>query len=259
MKSVFLWPLLAAIAVVFAVTPVHAASEVFGVEPKFPEPPKDANGEVPKRWIGQVALGYAANSGNTENSNLNGRILLGYQTGQWRHTVNLVGYRASDAVATTAERYVLTGKSDYKINEHDYVFATAQFENDRFAGIDRRTSEAVGYGRHLFATDKHRVDGEVGIGARQVKFVDGNSENDAILRLAGNWTWTISESTGFDQTVVVETGKENTYTESVSALKTNLVGTIYLSVSYTLKHNGTVPAGRDKTDTFTAIQLEYRF
>lgn len=244
----------------FLVAPtVSADMEVFSADPEFPDAPKDENGEVPQRWIGQVALGFAANTGNTENTNLNGRILLGYQTGDWRHTVNLVGYRASDTGVTTAERYVFTGKSDFQLNEHDYLFATAQYENDRFAGFDRRTSQAIGYGRHIFATEKHRLDGEIGFGARQVSFTDGTSENDAIIRLAGTWNWTISESTEFNQTVVVESGKENTYSESVSALKTNLIGTIYSSLSYTVKHNGTVQAGLEKTDTFTSIQLEYRF
>lgn len=236
-----------------------AEMEVFDANPEFPKAPPGVE-ELPKgEWVGQIVAGFAANSGNSEATNLNARLLLGYEIDQWRHTVNLIGHRASDAVGTTAERYVLTGKSDYKLSERDYVFLTAQYERDRFAGIDRRTSEAVGYGRELFASDAHKVTGEIGLGARQVEFIDGRSENDAILRLAGGWDWTISDTSAFTQRLVIEAGENNTFTESVSALKTNLIGSIYSSLSFTVKHNTDVLPGLKSTDTFTAIQLEYHF
>src|SRR5690554_5894986 len=149
-----------------------AEMEVFDANPEFPSAPPGVE-ELPKgEWIGQIVAGFAANTGNSEATNLNARLLLGYEIDQWRHTVNLIGHRASDAVGTTAERYVLTGKSDYKLSERDYVFLTGQYERDRFAGIDRRTSEAIGYGREFLATDVHKIIGEAGLGARQVEHID---------------------------------------------------------------------------------------
>lgn len=208
---------------------------------------------------GQVAVGFAASSGNTDNSNLNASILLGYRADRWRHTLNLVGRKATDSGSTIAERYQATGKSDMDINEDNYLFVTVQFEADRFAGFDRRTSEAIGYGRHIFETDSHRLDMEAGIGGRQTRLTDGSSENDAILRLAGDYSWTITETTDFTQNLVIMSGRENTFTESVSALNTRLVGRIHSIVSFTVKRNDTVLPGRSKTDTHTAVQLEYRF
>lgn len=248
-----------ALVLVGSVGSAHAALEVFNADPAFPSVPPGEE-EVPSgRWIGQIIGGFAANTGNTETTNLNAQVLLGYEVDDWRHTVNLVGHRASDTTGTTAERYVLTGKTDYKLSERDYVFLTAQFERDRFAGLDRRTSEALGYGRELLASDQHKVTAEVGVGARQIEYTDGRRENDAILRLAGGWLWTISETSEFSQRLIIEAGDNNTYSESTTALKTNLIGSIYSSVSFTVKHNTTVPAGLESTDTYTAIQLEYRF
>ena len=237
----------------------HASMEVFNADPDFPSVPPGEDVVPTGRWLGEVTVGFAANTGNTETTNLNAQLLLGYEVDQWRHTINLDGHRASDAVGTTAERYLLTGKTDYRLSDVDYVFLTGQFERDRFAGIDRRTSEALGYGRELLATDQHKITAEAGLGARQVSFVDGREENDAIVRLAGGWLWTISETSEFSQRLVIETGDTNTYSESTTALKTNLIGSIYSSLSFTVKHNTTVPAGLVSTDTFTALQLEYRF
>lgn len=236
-------------------TPVDAARGIFRTNPQFPSAQ-----EVPqKEWVGQVAVGYQENSGNTENSHLNGKILLGYADGSWRHTVNFMGNRTTDAVGTTGERYALAGKTDYRLNGTDYLFITAQVENDRFAGFDRRMSEAVGYGRHLFETERHRLNGELGIGARQTRFVDGTRDNDAIGRLALNWLFGISENTEFTSRLIVESGSGNTFTESINALKTNLTGSVFSSISYTVKHNSTVPGGRQNKDTFMTIQIEYRF
>ncbi|MCA1797867.1 MAG: DUF481 domain-containing protein [Xanthomonadaceae bacterium] len=236
-----------------------AQAGVFNASPAFPSPPPGVDEPPQGEWLGELAIGFNATSGNTETSSLNARLLLGYLRDKWRHTVNLNGNRASDATGTIGERYQLTGQSDYRISEIDYVFITAQGERDRFAGISLRTSEAVGYGRDLLKTDRHRLNAEVGAGARQVRFTDNRRETEGILRLAGGYVWTISENSEFSQRLVVEAGDENTYSESITALKTNLVGRIYSNISFTVKHNGTVPAGREKTDTYTALQLQYRF
>lgn len=242
-----------------AATPAGASSSVFNASATFPSTP-DGVDEHPKgTWIGVVTLGFSANTGNTETTNLNLATLLGYEIGTWRHAVNATANRTSDEVSTIAERYLLAGKSDYKFSERDYLFVTAQGEQDRFAGFDLRTSQAVGYGRDVYKTDRHRVNAEIGVGARQTRFVDDTSESEAILRLAGGWVWVVSESTEFTQRAVVETGELNTYVESVTALKTNLIGSVYSSLSFTVKRNDTVPVGRAKTDTYTAIQIEYRF
>lgn len=242
-----------------ATSGVHAGLEVFEADPAFPSTPPGEEERPTGEWIGQVVGGFAANTGNTETTNLNARLLLGYEVTDWRHTINLIGHHASDDTGTTAERYVLTGKTDYKLSERDYVFLAVQGERDRFAGVDLRTSEALGYGRELFATERHTLTAEAGLGARQVTYTDGSSENDAILRLAGGWLWTISDTSEFSQRLVMEAGDSNTYSESTTALKTNLIGSIYSSVSFTAKHNTDVPAGVEKTDTYTAIQLEYHF
>jgi putative salt-induced outer membrane protein len=45
----------------------------------------------------------------------------------------------------------------------------------------------------------------------------------------------------------------------VSAIKTGLIGALALVASYTVKNNSDVPPGSEKTDTFTALSLEYAF
>jgi putative salt-induced outer membrane protein len=235
------------------------ADSIFPVLPPFPADLEDEEAPDDGLWAGHFAAGYSANTGNTENSTLNARLLVGYMRARFRHAINIVGNRTTDAIGTTGERTVFAGKTDYRLGEFHYLFLTAQWERDRFAGFDRRTSEAFGYGRHLVDTDRHQVDGEVGVGARQVHFVNGNRENVAILRLAGSWRWNVSESTEFTTQVTHEHGRDNSYTESEAALKTNLIGSLFSSLSYAVKHNSDTQPGIHRTDTRTMVQLEFRF
>jgi putative salt-induced outer membrane protein len=99
--------------------------------------------------------------------------------------------------------------------------------------------------------DKHKLSAEAGVGARQSELQDGTTENEAIFRAGMDYKWLFSEHANFSH--------KNTYLESVSALSAQLVGNLALVASYTVKHNTDVPPLTEKTDTYTALSLEYVF
>jgi putative salt-induced outer membrane protein len=210
-------------------------------------------------WSGSVALGYLATTGNSENTSVNGNFKLGYDTGKWHHALEVKAVGASTDEETTAEAYSLSLKSKYDLSEFNYLFGLLDWKEDRFSGYDQQVSEVVGYGRRLLNTERHVWNAEIGAGARQSELRDGTSENEATLRGATDFTWNFSETGSFVQTLIVESGSENTYIESVSEIKARLVGNIALVGSYTIKRNTSVPVGSEKRDTFTAISLEYAF
>jgi len=218
------------------------------------EPPADA-GEL----TGKAELGYLATSGNTDTSSLNAKLAMGWEALSWRHSLNAAMVQAETAGITTAERNQLGIKSDYKVNEFDYLFATVNWEQDEFAGFSQRTSEAVGYGRRLLHSDAHHLEAEIGAGLRQTDLVLSASVDETILRLSGKYKWTISEGAAFDQSLIVEKGDETTYTESISAFAARIVGTLSMKLSYTIKTNSKVPVGLENTDTYTAVGVEYTF
>ena len=47
--------------------------------------------------------------------------------------------------------------------------------------------------------------------------------------------------------------------EAVSAMKTNLLGSLAAVVAYTVRNNPDVSSGSKKTDSITSISLEYGF
>ncbi len=222
----------------------------------------DVTGEdaTPKQgFAGNFSFGYLASTGNAPNSNLNTKLGLGYTKGRWQHGAVFEVIRATENGATTAERYDAAFQSDYQLNQKSYLFGYASYENDKFSGYNRRTTEAVGYGRHILKTKTQTLDLEAGVGARQANLIDGTDQHNGIIRLGGDYAWQFSDSGSLSQSLALEKGADNTYTESVTAVKASLIGSLALSVSYTVKHNSSVPVGTVNTDTYTTVSIEYSF
>ena len=210
-------------------------------------------------WAGKATLGYLATSGNTENSTLNSGFEIGYTADKWAHLFQAKAINASENEVSTAEAYDAGWKSERKITEHDFLFGRLDWRKDRFGGFDTQFSQTVGYGRRLIDTDKHKLNAEIGAGARQSEAQDGTKENETIGTGGLYYKWHFSDTAEFRQDLKVEAGAENTYFESVSAIKSTLVGDLALVASYTVKHNTDVPLLTEKTDTYTALSLEYAF
>ena len=236
---------LIAILFLFAAVTVNAAEE----EEEVPASP----------WAGKATLGYLATSGNTENSSLNSAFEIFYTTGDWQHLFDVSAINSTEDNATTAEAYAAGWKSERQLSEVNFLFGRLNWRKDRFSGYDTQFSQTVGYGRRIIDSEKHSLNGEIGAGARQSDLADGTNENETILTGALQYTWAISETAEFRQDLLVEAGAQNTYIESVTALSARLIGKLALIASYRIQNNSEVPAGTEKTDTFTALSFEYAF
>ncbi|NNF66880.1 MAG: DUF481 domain-containing protein [Gammaproteobacteria bacterium] len=210
-------------------------------------------------WSGTAGLGILATSGNSETTNAQLDLGLKYDADLWHHTLLAIAAGADSAGVTTAERYRLSYKAKRDFTEHDYLFGLLSYEKDKFSGYDQQITEAIGYGRRLINEDTQVLNLEVGAGLKQNDLRDDTSEDSAILRLGGDYMWKFSPTAQFVQEIGIERGSDNTYFESISAVKATLMDELALVLSFTVKNNSDVPAGSEKQDTFTAISLEYGF
>jgi putative salt-induced outer membrane protein len=210
-------------------------------------------------WSGKATLGYLATSGNTENTTLNTGFEVGYQTGHWAHLFDAGAINASENEITTAEAYDVGWKSERNLSDKDFLFGRLNWRKDRFGGFDTQFSQTVGYGRRLVTLDKHKLNAEIGAGARQSELQDGTREDEMVFRGGLYYKWLFSETAEFRQDLTAEGGDKNTYVESVTAISAKLLGDLALVASYTVKHNTDVSPLLEKTDTYTALSLEYGF
>jgi len=208
---------------------------------------------------GKVALGYLATSGNSDSENLSLNFSGDYYAEVWHHSLTGRAVQASTSGITTAEAYGLSWQSARDFGDKSYLFGRFAWDKDKFSGYDQQIREVVGYGRHFIDTDRHELNGEVGIGMRQSDLRDGTSDDESIARLSVDYTFQLSETAEFKQLFGVETGSDNTYTESVTSLAADVWTNLAIVLSYTIKRNSDVPFGTEKKDTFTAVSLEYSF
>ncbi len=210
-------------------------------------------------WKGEAELGIVSTSGNTENTSIKARAGVVHEQGKWRHTAKFDALNTSDATRTTSERYALSGKSDYKFDERSYAFGLVNYENDRFAGFDYRTSEVLGYGYRVINQDNLTLDLEVGPGARQTQLRNSSSKNEFMGYLSGKLLWKFSPSASLSEHLTTEIGSDTTITRSVTALTAQLAGSLAMKLSFTARHISEVPASVKDMDTETAVTLVYGF
>jgi len=210
-------------------------------------------------WSGKARLGYLATSGNTDNTNLAGAFEISYSAEKWAHFLDAATIKASESNTTTAEAYAVGWKSERALTEVNFLFGRLDWRKDRFSGYDTQFSQTVGYGHRLIDNDKHSLNGELGFGARQSELADGSDESETIVTGGLYYKWAFSETAEFTQDLLIEAGDQNTYSMSTTALSAKLLGDLALVASYTIKNNSDVPPGTEKTDTFTALSLEYSF
>lgn len=224
-------------------------------------------------WSAKVAGGYAKTSGNSESSAANFSGEGRYDQDRWHHILGATAVINSSAAdrdspsETTAEAYWGGLKSQYDLTPAWYGFGSLDWYKDRYSAYDHQLYEAAGLGWRVLRSEAHKLDLELGVGAKQAKLVSGDDQNEAIGLLRGLYTWQISENAAFVQKLAVLSGSDNTYSESVSELKAGVIGNLSLVLGYTWKHNSDVeidtsllpPRAFDKTDTYTTISLEYVF
>lgn len=221
--------------------------------------------ETPGAWTGEAALGLVMTSGNTNTQSVNAKAKAVNERDMWRHSVAIEGLDTKSAAdvnsakTTTAQRYLVTGQSNYKFKPRHSVFGLASYEDDRFSGYDWRATEVLGYGYRAIEEPDLTLDLEAGPGARQSKLNDGTRDNEGMFHLGGNLGWKVSETSEFSEVLTSDIGSDTTISKSVTGLKTQINGSLSMKLAYTVKHTSNVPVGFKTVDRETAVMLVYGF
>lgn len=215
--------------------------------------------EIP-HWSGTVEAGMVNTGGNTKTSSVNLKANAVREGQKWRFTANTAMLNTHDTGTTTAERYLLSMQGDRKFSTRSYLFLNATGEKDLFSGFVYRTSETLGYGRHLLDRETVDIHAEIGAGARQSEVeATGDHIDEGMGRLVGKLVWKVSDSATFSEEVVSEIGEESTVTRSVTGLLTQVSGSLSTKLTYTFRNTTSVPPGTKKNDWETALTLVYNF
>jgi putative salt-induced outer membrane protein len=206
-----------------------------------------------------IALGYVGTTGNTETTTFNTEMLVTLRTERWTHNGKFQGLGAQDHSVTTAERYLLEEKSDFNLDELQYLFAKGAYLDDRFSGYNYQASVAAGYGRYLIKSDTLSLDAFGGLGYRESDVVNGDSDGEGIITVGENLAWQISSNSALVQSFTSDIGEEFTVSRFEIGLTSNIIDRIATKIAFQARNTSEVPAGNKKTDTQTSVSLVYSF
>lgn len=206
-----------------------------------------------------IALGYVGTTGNTDTTTFNSEVLLTFRTEDWTHNGKFQALGSQENSATKAERYYLEDKSDYNLDETQYLYLKGSYLDDRFSGYGYQATGTAGYGRYLLRTDNLSLQGFGGAGYRQNDIINGPSEGEGIVTVGEKLEWTISSNAKLVQNFTSDIGEELTISLFELGLETNIVDQITTKLAFQARNISQVPAGNKKTDTQTSVSLVYSF
>jgi putative salt-induced outer membrane protein YdiY len=143
--------------------------------------------------FGRIALAYLANRGNTDTTNANAELDLGFLAGHWRHAGMVRGTIGSGAGVRTAEDYRGNLQSDYTFSDHNYVFGAIDGSYDRFGAYQRRTSSTIGLGRRFIDTPAQQLDIQAGIGVSRTRRPAEAAEQETVVAGTLKYGWKMSD------------------------------------------------------------------
>lgn len=232
---------------------------------------QDNTNPDPSGITGEGEVGYLMTSGNTETQSLNARLGLTYETSSWRNKLQSETVYGSEEDAetgedvTTNQRFLVSGKSNYRFDARNSVYGLVVYEDDRFSGFKYQLTASAGYNRQIIDSETISWEAEAGPGYRLNKLEDDATtaddveEGEVIFHAGTLFAYSISDTATFTEDLSVDTGADNTITRSATSLRLKINSYISAKISYNLKHTSEVPADTDNTDTETALTLVYGF
>lgn len=213
----------------------------------------------PRPWQGQGEFGYVRTSGNTDTSTIGAKLAVEHQRRLWRHAGRLEALSSTNQDVLIAERYFLNFKSDFALEERNYLAVILEYENERSTAYDYRTSYTFAYGHKFVFRPDLLVNGELGVGDRRGRLETGAKQDETTLRTAVSVKWSISDTASLTEEFSIVTGEDDTVTRTITGLTSRINGHLATKLSYLAKRTTQNVSEVHAMDTETTMTLVYNF
>lgn len=170
-------------------------------------PLQDADEAKEKKvWSGLVEVIATATGGNSKARTMDIRgeakadwgenRFKAYVRHEWTETQDDTG-----EMERSRNRQTAGAKFTHDYSERLYSYAKQDFERDEFQDLRLRSTTTFGAGYKVINTDEHKLNAEGGVGYERSDYYEDDTRDDLIGRLGEDWTWTISETWSFLQTL----------------------------------------------------------
>ena len=183
-------------------------------------------------WNGEAELGLVTTTGNTETETFVLKARVINTRDKWKHIARGEALRNADGNTVTAEKYFLSGKSEYTFRNRSYLYGLVTYDDDRFSGFDYQLLGVLGYGRVVMDRETLKLNLEVGAGGRRSEPEIGETNDEGVLRAAGDFEWKISKTATFIQELSTDVGQDITITRSLTALTAKINSFLSSRIAY---------------------------
>jgi putative salt-induced outer membrane protein len=220
------------------------------------------------QWTGRGEAGLVLASGNTDTKAGNAKLALRHEAAPWTNEGTFAAVYASDELGTTAQRWEATAQTSYRFNPRNFVFGGLRYENDRFSGFEHQGAFSAGLGHLFYDNTATRLAAQIGVGYKFSETRDEFSpagvlilagEDESSMAVMGNIDYrrAFNASTTLTDKLTAEYTADNTFLQNELSLQVKMNAKLALAVGYAVRHNTDPPAGFDKTDTLTTVNVVY--
>ncbi len=216
-------------------------------------------------WHGNIAVGGAFASGNTNSKVLTGSADATRTTATDKISlsgnVNYGRNKVDGVETTTADQVRGGGRYDYNLSESMFVFGGADGETNKAAGLDSRLNLDTGLGYKVIHDATTTFDVFGGLGWSHAKFTNGTTGKGATALLGEESTHKLSDTTTFKQRVEFHPGTHDIGNLATldAGLATAISGGWTLNTGLTVHYASKVPAGLKSTDSLLTVGFGYKF
>lgn len=211
-------------------------------------------------WSGSGQLGFSMTSGNSDTENLSAGLSLKRESNKWVSDISIDLLRASSDNIDTAERYTVNTKTGYKFDDNDYGYYGTRYDKDNFSGFDYTITTSLGWGHKFFDDENSKLITEVGVGYKTEAIDVDRTENNGMVFVGKlDYMRQITETTKFEDVLVLEAGDDNTFIQNDLGLSFKVSEKFAVKLAHQYRHNTDAPAGRESTDTLVSANLVYDF
>lgn len=239
-----------------------------------------AAAEEKRPWEVEVELGAIATSGNTETTSVHAKVDAKQNFTRFNNEYIFSSlYKQDDVLQDdntktkekTADKYLVSAKSSYHLSSTNksYFFGIASYTHDKFGAYKNYETVAIGYGDWLYSNETINWFLEAGPGYfRGEKVLLSENVNDpyvyeieqgALLRVATELEWKVTQTAVFKQIFSVESGSGNTRSLSETSLAASISNAMQMKISFAVASDSKVASDKEKTDTTTSATIVYKF
>ncbi len=210
-------------------------------------------------WKGSVELGGSLARGSTESIGAYGVVDVSRVTPAWSQRLTWRGdYQETNGRSTT-QRLSLAYEPRARLSSRRYAFGLAQYEHDRFLGVESRYTLGAGLGLQVADAPDLKIAVDLGPALRLTETHQHGEERAAAGRASLNLRWLPTERITLSQEAALYAEADQTSAKSITALETLLFGPLKARLSYNMQYERDSRIARSDLDTTTRASVLYTF